>query len=81
LAQLREIPEKFDGVRWPRPSQRAPSLVGWCGSKSRKIANQFGLHSGEYLQEAVCDDPELDVAMVGGDLSPGGVSVSIGFAV
>lgn len=32
---------------------------------------------GEYLQEALCDDSELDVAMVGCDLASDGVSVSI----
>ena len=36
---------------------------------------------GEYLQEALCDDSELDVAMVGCDLASDGVSVSIRFAV
>jgi hypothetical protein len=38
------------------------------------------------IAESICrsppsDEPELDVAMVGGDVSPDGVSVSIGFAV
>jgi hypothetical protein len=38
------------------------------------------------IAESICrspssDEPELDVAMVGGDLSPDGISVSIGFAV
>jgi hypothetical protein len=45
------------------------------------LPSQFGFDSGEYLQEALCDESELDVAMVGGDFSPDGVSVSIGFAV
>ena len=39
------------------------------------------MRCGEYLQEALCDDSELDVAMVGGDLASDGASVSIRFAV
>src|ERR1035437_4205919 len=49
--------------------------------RSERLPDHFGMRCGEYLQEALCDDSELDVAMVGGYFAWDGASVSIRFAV
>src|SRR5438105_11288501 len=43
--------------------------------------DQLGLRGGEDLKEALGDESELDVAMVGCDLSADGVAVVIRFVV
>jgi hypothetical protein len=42
---------------------------------------EIGFGRGEDLQQSLGDESELDVAMVGGDLSANGVAVGIRFAV
>ena len=48
---------------------------------SERLPDQSGMGCGEDLQEALCDESEMDVAMPGVDLACDGVSVSIRFAV
>ena len=43
--------------------------------------DQLGLRGGEDLKEALGDESELDVAMIGCDLSADGVAVVIRFVV
>jgi hypothetical protein len=54
---------------------------GWSGSKCRKIAKSVWAAIAESISRSPSsDEPELDGSMAGADLSPDGVSVSIGFA-
>ena len=43
--------------------------------------DELGLNSGEALQEALGDEADLDVAMIGGEFAPDGASVVIAFIV
>ena len=48
---------------------------------AERSPDQLGLRGGEDLKQPLGDESELDVAMVGGDLSADGVAVGIRFAV
>jgi len=43
--------------------------------------NEFGTGGGEALQEALGDEADLDVAVIGGDFAPDGASVVIAFVM
>ena len=45
------------------------------------MPNEIGLDRREDLKQALSDEAELDVAMIGGDLSADGIAVVGGLAV
>ena len=49
--------------------------------RAERLPDQRGFRRGEDLKQSLGDESEVDVAMVGGDLSANGVAVVIRFAV
>ena len=84
VAALTSLPLKQCGRRFvidesrPLPTGVSPAGIGEEFSTQAPVS-LYG--STKRLKEALGDESELDVAMVGGDLSADGVAVGIRFAV
>src|SRR5450759_925627 len=79
--QLREIPGGYCGGQWPQPVRRGQPWPNGAYPRAEGLPDQRWFRGGEDLKQSLGDEPELDVSMIGRDLSPNGVAVFIRFVV